>query len=98
MLEADGVTERIARWPAYYTVVVLLCAAVFIVYLLTMFVSSTLANRYGGKLVLGVAVIWWSLFTSLTPPAALVSLPVLVMVRVALGVGEAAVFPAAINI
>jgi MFS transporter, ACS family, solute carrier family 17 (sodium-dependent inorganic phosphate cotransporter), other len=50
-----------------------------------------------GKLVLGVAVVWWSLFTALTPPAALLSLPALVGARIALGLGEAAVFPASIN-
>jgi hypothetical protein len=54
---------------------------------------GTLANRYGGKLVLGVAVVWWSLFTALTPPAALLSLSALVGARIALGLGEAAVFP-----
>ena len=35
--------------------------------------SGALANRYGGKIVLGAAVLWWSIFTALTPPAALVS-------------------------
>ncbi len=120
------------RWPAYYTVVALCFAAVFISYLdrtnisvasipmkeqfgwtettkgvvlssffigyiLLQVVSGTLANRYGGKLVLGVAVVWWSLFTVLTPPAALISLPMLIAARIALGLGEAAVFPASIN-
>ena len=69
----------------------------FIGYLLLMLVSSALANRFGGKIVLGVAVVWWSLFTALTPPAALVSLSALVLARIGLGMGEAAVFPACIN-
>jgi MFS transporter, ACS family, solute carrier family 17 (sodium-dependent inorganic phosphate cotransporter), other len=69
----------------------------FIGYLLLQVASGTLANRFGGKLVLGVAVIWWSLFTVLTPAAALVSLPALIAARIALGLGEAAVFPASIN-
>src|SRR6202035_2080807 len=43
------------------------------------------------------AVLWWSLFTVLTPPAALASLPLLVAARIALGLGEAAVFPASLN-
>ncbi len=125
-------TARARRWPAYYLVVPLLCAAVFISYidrtnisvgaiamqaqfgwdetqkglvlsaffvgyLVMMIASSALANRYGGKIVLGVAVVWWSVFTILTPPAALASLPMLVATRVALGLGEAAVFPASIN-
>ncbi len=125
-------TVRPTRWPAYYVVVPLLCAAVFISYidrtnisvgaiamqvqfgwdetqkglvlsaffvgyLVMMIGSSALANRYGGKIVLGLAVVWWSVFTILTPPAALTSLPVLVIARIALGLGEAAVFPASIN-
>jgi MFS family permease len=65
----------------------------FVGYILLQVVSGTLANRYGGKLVLGVAVVWWSLFTVLTPPAALLSLPALIAARIALGLGEAAVFP-----
>jgi ACS family sodium-dependent inorganic phosphate cotransporter len=69
----------------------------FVGYLAFMAVSGALANRYGGRVVLGVAVIWWSLFTMLTPPAALISLPALVAARIALGVGEAAVFPASVN-
>jgi ACS family sodium-dependent inorganic phosphate cotransporter len=69
----------------------------FIGYLGFMAVSGALANRYGGKIVLGVAVLWWSLFTALTPPAALVSFSALISARIALGLGEAAVFPASVN-
>jgi ACS family sodium-dependent inorganic phosphate cotransporter len=69
----------------------------FVGYLAFMALSGALANRYGGKIVLGVAVLWWSLFTALTPPAALVSLPMLIGARIALGLGEAAVFPASVN-
>jgi MFS transporter, ACS family, solute carrier family 17 (sodium-dependent inorganic phosphate cotransporter), other len=121
------------RWPAYYTVLLLLLLAVFlsyvdrtnisvgaiamqaqlgwsetqkglvlssffIGYLLLMLASSAMANRFGGKLVLAVAVVWWSLFTALTPPAALASLSTLVLARIGLGMGEAAVFPACINL
>ena len=120
-------------WPRYYTVVLLLFAAVFISYidrtnisvaaiamqqdlgwtetdkgivlsaffigyLLLMAASGALANRYGGWLVLGLAVIWWSAWTALTPPAAMMSLGALVLARVALGLGEAAVFPASMNL
>lgn len=69
----------------------------FIGYMALQVVSGTLANRYGGKIVLGFAVLWWSLFTVLTPPAAMVSLTTLIGARIALGLGEAAVFPASIN-
>ena len=69
----------------------------FVGYLLMMVASGALANRYGGKVVLGIAVVWWSLFTILTPPAALLSMTGLIAARIALGLGEAAVFPASIN-
>jgi MFS transporter, ACS family, solute carrier family 17 (sodium-dependent inorganic phosphate cotransporter), other len=75
----------------------LVLSAFFGGYLLMMVASGALANRYGGKMVLGIAVIWWSLFTALTPPAALLSLSALILARTALGLGEAAVFPASIN-
>jgi len=75
----------------------LVLSSFFVGYLLLQIVSGTLANRYGGKLVLGTAVVWWSVFTAITPAAALISLPVLLGARVGLGLGEAAMFPAAIN-
>jgi ACS family sodium-dependent inorganic phosphate cotransporter len=69
----------------------------FVGYMLLMAVSGALANRYGGRMVLGIAVLWWSLFTALTPPAAMMGLGALITARIALGLGEAAVFPASIN-
>lgn len=69
----------------------------FVGYLLMMAASGALANRFGGRTVLGIAVLWWSLFTALTPPAALISFPTLIATRIALGMGEAAVFPASMN-
>jgi ACS family sodium-dependent inorganic phosphate cotransporter len=75
----------------------LVLSSFFIGYMLLQVPSGTLANQYGGKIVLGVAVVWWSLFTVLTPAAAHISLPALILTRIALGLGEAAVFPASIN-
>jgi ACS family sodium-dependent inorganic phosphate cotransporter len=75
----------------------LVLSSFFVGYILLQVVSGSLANRYGGKLLLGVAVIWWSLFTMLTPSAALVSFSALILARIALGLGEAAVLPACIN-
>lgn len=69
----------------------------FVGYILLQVVSGGLANKYGGKLLLGVAVVWWSLFTMLTPAAATLGLTTLIGARIALGLGEAAVFPACIN-
>src|SRR3954453_8524026 len=48
-------------------------SAFFVAYLAFMAASGALANRYGEKIVLGAAVLWWSIFTVLTPPAALIS-------------------------
>ena len=131
MQRVKVVTER-SRWPAYYTFILLVVAAVFISYvdrtniavgaiamqaqlgwnetqkglvlssfyfgyLALMLASGVLANRYGGEIVLGIAVIFWSLFTVLTPPAALISLSALVVARIALGAGEAALLPSSVN-
>lgn len=69
----------------------------FIGYMLFQVPSGYLANRYGGKWVLGIAVAWWSLFTLITPFAAL-SLPLLIAARIGMGLGEAAMFPGAYNL
>ena len=41
----------------------------FVGYLLTQVAGGWLAERYGGKIVLGFGVVFWSLFTMLTPIA-----------------------------
>jgi ACS family sodium-dependent inorganic phosphate cotransporter len=76
----------------------LVLSAFFIGYALMMIPSGALANRYGGRIVLGLAVLSWSLVTLITPPAAETSFPALVLARIALGAGEAAVFPACYNL
>jgi ACS family sodium-dependent inorganic phosphate cotransporter len=63
-------------------------------YLATQVLGGWLADRYGGKVVLGLGVLWWSIFTLLTPPAAAVSLTVLFIARVGMGLGEGVAFPA----
>jgi ACS family sodium-dependent inorganic phosphate cotransporter len=70
----------------------LVLSSFFIGYLLTQIVSGWLANRFGGKRLLGFAVAWWSLFTILTPMAATASLPALFAARIALGLGESATY------
>lgn len=57
-----------------------------------------LANRFGGKVVLGWAVLFWSLFTILTPIAAFMSIPALLAVRFLMGVGEAGLSPSSFTI
>ena len=70
----------------------------FVGYMLFMAPSGWLANRYGGKTILGLAVCWWSLWTVLTPPAASLSFGALIAARIAMGLGEAAMFPAVYNL
>jgi MFS transporter, ACS family, solute carrier family 17 (sodium-dependent inorganic phosphate cotransporter), other len=76
----------------------LVLAAFFVGYLLFMFVAGLLANRFGGKRVVGYSVLAWSIFTLLTPPAATLSIAVLVAARIGMGVGEAGMFPAAFEL
>ena len=63
-------------------------------YLATQILGGWLADRFGGKIVLGVGVILWSVFTLLTPPAAMGGLVLLFLVRMAMGMGEGVSFPA----
>jgi ACS family sodium-dependent inorganic phosphate cotransporter len=71
----------------------LVLSGFFIGYFLFQIVSGALAQRFGGKRVLGIALLWWSAFALLTPGAAGMSLGVLVAARIGLGLGEAAVLP-----
>jgi ACS family sodium-dependent inorganic phosphate cotransporter len=52
-----------------------------------------LAERYGGKVVLGTGVVLWSLFTMITPVAAAGGMVALLVTRVLMGVGEGVTFP-----
>jgi MFS transporter, ACS family, solute carrier family 17 (sodium-dependent inorganic phosphate cotransporter), other len=70
----------------------------FIGYLLAMLPTGWLANRIGGRALLGVSLIGWSLFTFLTPIAAGLSFSALIGTRILMGVGEAASFPAIYNL
>ncbi|MDZ7671162.1 MAG: ACS family MFS transporter [Gammaproteobacteria bacterium] len=65
----------------------------FLGYLLLQVAGGRLADRFGGKIVLGVGVLVWSLFTVLTPPAAYIGFTMLIIVRVLMGMGEAVTFP-----
>jgi len=72
-------------------------SAFFVGYMFLMAATGALANRYGGWRVLGIAVVWWSVWTALTPLSAMMSIGALIVARIALGFGEAAVFPATMN-
>ena len=68
-------------------------SAFFVGYLLTQIIGGRLADRFGGKVVLGTGVLLWSLFTVLTPPAAFVGLGMLIAARIGMGLGEAVTYP-----
>jgi len=70
----------------------------FIGYLVTQVLGGSLAARFGGKAVLGFGVLWWSLFTLLTPLSAMTSFPVLIAARILMGLGEGVAFPATYNL
>src|SRR5688572_18088975 len=57
-------------------------ASFFVGYLVFQIPSGWLASRFGGRNVMAVAIIWWSLFTLLTPLAAMISLPMLILARI----------------
>ena len=65
----------------------------FVGYLLLQIVGGLLADRFGGKVVLGAGVLLWFLFTILTPPAASIGLGLLLLTRILMGMGEAVTFP-----
>ena len=72
----------------------LILSSFFVGYLLTQIVGGRLADRYGGKVVLGFGVFIWSLFTLVAPPAAVLGITVLIIARILMGMGEAVTFPA----
>lgn len=71
----------------------LVLSSFYIGYLLMQIAGGRLADRFGGKLILGLGVLVWSLFTIFTPPAAFLGLGFLLIARVGMGLGEAVTFP-----
>ena len=69
-------------------------SAFFIGYLLTQIAGGRLADRFGGKLLLGIAVLVWSAFTFITPIAAFAGFTALIIARIGMGVGEGVALPA----
>jgi MFS transporter, ACS family, solute carrier family 17 (sodium-dependent inorganic phosphate cotransporter), other len=72
----------------------LVLSAFFWGYIVSQLAGGWMADRFGGKAVLGFGVACWSLATFLTPPAARLSFPLLLFARILLGVGEGVNFPA----
>ena len=59
--------------------------------------GGRMADRYGPRKVIGIAAIWWAVFTALTglaPAGLTASLAGLMLIRFALGLGESVVYPA----
>jgi MFS transporter, ACS family, solute carrier family 17 (sodium-dependent inorganic phosphate cotransporter), other len=76
----------------------LVLSSFFIGYTVGMIPTGWLANRIGGRVLLGAALVFWSIFTFLTPIAAGVSLGALIVTRILMGMGESASFPAVYNL
>ena len=76
----------------------LVLSSFFIGYMAAQIVGGVLADRFGGKRVLGVSLVLWSAFTALTPVAASTSFALLIVARIGLGLGEAPLSPAALNL
>jgi len=70
----------------------------YIGYMLMQVPVGWLTNKFGGKLVLGFALVWWSIMTILTPIASLTSLGLLISVRILMGAGETGTFPGSYNL
>jgi len=71
----------------------LVLSSFFAGYMVTQVLGGWLAQKWGGKVVLGFGVVWWSVFTILTPLSAMTSFPVLIAARIAMGLGEGVAFP-----
>lgn len=65
---------------------------------MTQLLGGVWADRFGGKLVLGLGVVWWSIATAITPIAAQAGLPLLLATRMAMGIGEGVAMPAMNNL
>ena len=71
----------------------LILGSFYIGYMITMTVGGYLADKYGGKKVLGYGLIIWSLLTIVTPFFAYAGIWWLIFVRILMGLGEGITFP-----
>ena len=68
-------------------------SAFFLGYVTLQIPAGYLSDRFGGKWVLGLGVLFWSLFTLLTPASAALGITVLLACRFLMGVAEAVTWP-----
>jgi len=81
--------------PHLMTEVFCSCSVFFVGYTVTNICGGYLATRYTAKLILGLGVVAWSIFTMLTPVAASTkSVYVVLACRCLMGAGEGVTFPA----
>ncbi|MGY8790909.1 MAG: MFS transporter, partial [Pseudomonadales bacterium] len=66
----------------------------YLAYMTTQIYGGVLSDKIGGKVVLGVGLIVWSVFTIITPIAAAAGFTVLILARLGMGLGEGITFPA----
>ena len=66
----------------------------YIGYMITQIWGGLLSDRIGAKIVLGVGLVVWSLFTLITPWAFFGGFIALIIARVGMGLGEGITFPA----
>ena len=66
----------------------------YIGYMVTQIYGGLLSDRIGAKLVLGVGLIVWSIFTLITPWAFFGGMVSLIIARIGMGLGEGITFPA----
>ncbi|RIB29296.1 major facilitator superfamily domain-containing protein [Gigaspora rosea] len=59
----------------------------------TQVIGGMLADKFGGRRVLGIGSATWALFTLLTPFSARVNIYCLILCRICLGIGEGVTFP-----
>ncbi len=62
-------------------------------YMITLIIGGYLADKYGGKKVLGYGLLIWSFFTIITPFFAYSGIWWLILIRILMGLGEGITFP-----
>ncbi|KAF0522623.1 MFS general substrate transporter [Gigaspora margarita] len=70
----------------------------YIGYLTTQVIGGALADKFGGKRILGIAAATWTLFTLLTPISARVNIYCLILCRICLGIGEGVTLPCIVSL
>ena len=78
-------------WSEFHVGIIL--SSFYFGYMFTLIVGGYLADKYGGKKVLGYGLLIWSFFTIITPFFAYSGLWWLIFIRILMGLGEGITFP-----